>query len=159
MRTVLLNALAASDWLPRQLRPTIYRLLGIDVGEGVNLLAGIKFRPGWVSIGARSFVNRGVSFDPGAARIVLGRHVVVAEGVIFAAAGHQIGSAERRAVGQTAEDVVVGDGCWIGARAVILPGVTIAPGCVIGAGAVVVRDTKPNGVYAGVPAQRLRDLD
>jgi hypothetical protein len=39
-----------------------------------------------------------------------------------------------------------------------LPGVVIGPGCVIAAGAVVVSDCKPNGLYAGVPARRLRDL-
>lgn len=53
----------------------------------------------------------------------------------------------------------VGDGCWIGANATILPGVTVAPGCVIAAGAVVTKDTEPDGLYAGVPARRVRDLD
>lgn len=56
------------------------------------------------------------------------------------------------------QPITVGDGCWIGARAVILPGVTIGDGCVIAAGAVVSKDCAPNGMYAGVPARRIREL-
>lgn len=54
--------------------------------------------------------------------------------------------------------IKIGGGCWIGARAVILPGVTVGNGCIIGAGAVVAKDCEPDGMYAGVPAKRVRDL-
>jgi acetyltransferase-like isoleucine patch superfamily enzyme len=40
----------------------------------------------------------------------------------------------------------------------VLPGVTVAAGCVTAAGAVVAADTEPDGLYAGVPATRIRDL-
>ncbi|MCR4913326.1 MAG: acyltransferase [Lactobacillus sp.] len=54
--------------------------------------------------------------------------------------------------------VKIDDGCWIGANVTILPGVHIGKGCVIGAGAVVNKDCEPNGVYVGVPAKRIKDL-
>ena len=54
--------------------------------------------------------------------------------------------------------LVVSSGCWIGARAVLLPGLTIGEGCVVGAGAVVTKDCLPIGLYAGIPARRIRDL-
>ena len=47
---------------------------------------------------------------------------------------------------------------WICAGAAILPGVQIASGCVIAAGAVVTHSTAPNGLYAGIPAIRKKDL-
>ncbi|PIW49973.1 MAG: acetyltransferase, partial [Zetaproteobacteria bacterium CG12_big_fil_rev_8_21_14_0_65_54_13] len=53
--------------------------------------------------------------------------------------------------------VCIGDDVWIGARAVILPGVNIGRGAVIGAGAVVTRNVAANSVVAGVPARLLRD--
>lgn len=55
-------------------------------------------------------------------------------------------------------DVRIGMGTWIGAGAVVLPGVTIGPGCVVAAGAVVVRHCEPNGLYAGVPARRVKEI-
>lgn len=54
--------------------------------------------------------------------------------------------------------VVVEDEVWLGAGVTILPGVTVRHHCVIGAGSVVTRSTEPYGVYAGVPARRVREL-
>ncbi|MBR1536811.1 MAG: hypothetical protein IJ630_07725 [Treponema sp.] len=46
---------------------------------------------------------------------------------------------------------------WIGANVTILDGVTVASGCVLAAGSVVTKSTEPNGVYAGVPARRIKE--
>lgn len=54
--------------------------------------------------------------------------------------------------------VTIGDGVWIGTRAIILPGVTIGEGAVIGAGSVVTRDVPPRTIAAGNPARVLRSL-
>ena len=51
------------------------------------------------------------------------------------------------------ELVVIGDDCWIGYRAIILPGVRIGKGVVVGAGAVVTKDVPDYAVVAGNPAR------
>jgi acetyltransferase-like isoleucine patch superfamily enzyme len=51
--------------------------------------------------------------------------------------------------------IVIGDNCFIGASAVIMPGVSIGPNSVVGAGAVVTRSVSANSVVAGVPARRI----
>jgi acetyltransferase-like isoleucine patch superfamily enzyme len=50
---------------------------------------------------------------------------------------------------------VIEDDVWVGAGAVILPGVTIGRGAIVGAGAVVTRDVPPFAIVAGVPARFL----
>jgi len=52
--------------------------------------------------------------------------------------------------------ISVGDGCWLGARAVILKNVTLGDRCVVAAGAVVTRSFPSDSVIAGVPARLLR---
>lgn len=52
-------------------------------------------------------------------------------------------------------EVVIGDYCWICARAIILPGVTIGEGAVVAAGAVVCKDVEPWTVVGGVPAKKI----
>ena len=71
---------------------------------------------------------------------------------------HVHGDARQRAGEYAGRPVTIGDGCWVGARVAVLPGVTVGAGCVIAAGAVVVRDCTPNGLYGGVPAKQLRSL-
>ncbi len=53
-------------------------------------------------------------------------------------------------------DTVIGDGAWIGMRAMIMPGVTIGEGAVVAAGAIVTKDVSPYAVVAGNPAKPLR---
>jgi acetyltransferase-like isoleucine patch superfamily enzyme len=57
------------------------------------------------------------------------------------------------------EPVVIEDRVWVGARAIILKGVTIGHDAVVGAGAIVTRDVPPNAVVAGQPAHVLRPFD
>jgi acetyltransferase-like isoleucine patch superfamily enzyme len=53
--------------------------------------------------------------------------------------------------------ITVEDGAWIGARAMIMPGVTVGAGATIAAGAVVTRDCVAGGTYAGIPARLIRE--
>jgi maltose O-acetyltransferase len=103
------------------------------------------------------FINEGCSFD-NLERVTIGDRVHVGPEVLFGTSSHEMGCSKARAGDVFLAPLVVGSGCWIGARAVILPGVTIGEGCVVGAGAVVTKDCLPHGLYAGVPARRVRDL-
>ncbi len=78
--------------------------------------------------------------------------------VSFIGITHEIGSAQSRAGADVSYPIKVGNGCWIGARSTILPGVTVGDGCIIAAGSVVNKDCEPNSLYAGVPARKIKDL-
>ena len=51
----------------------------------------------------------------------------------------------------------IGCDCWIGVHSIIMCGVNIADGCIIAAGAILTKDTEPYGIYAGVPAKRVKE--
>ncbi len=55
--------------------------------------------------------------------------------------------------------IAIGDNCFIGARATVMPGVTIGSNCVVGAASVVTKDVPDNTVVAGCPARHICDLD
>jgi acetyltransferase-like isoleucine patch superfamily enzyme len=55
--------------------------------------------------------------------------------------------------------IKIGEGVWIGARATILPGVTIGAGSVVAAGSLVTKDMPANVLIAGVPAKVIRELE
>lgn len=152
-----LVALVATTAVPTRHRWSLLRRLGLTgVGQS-TIAAGVHFANlEGVSTGRGCFLNVGVFLDHGP--ISLGRNVFVGPRAMVLTGDHPIGSPERRAADGEHRAVTIGDGCWIGAGAIVLPGVQIGAGCVIGAGAVVARDCAPHGVYAGVPARRLRDL-
>lgn len=106
-------------------------------------------------VGPNAVINSGSRVD-GLARV--GADVAIAFGAYLCCDTHELGPSSRRSGANVKLQVVIGDGCWIGANATILPGVTVAPGCVVAAGAVVTKDTTPDGLYAGVPARRVKDL-
>ncbi len=72
---------------------------------------------------------------------------------------HEIGPHQYRAGKDTTRPITIGDGVWIGARAVVLPGVTIGNGSIVAAGAVVNRPVGSNVLVAGVPARFVKHLD
>lgn len=69
--------------------------------------------------------------------------------VVFCTISHEIGGFEKRASKNTYENIIIGQGTWIGANTIVLPGVKIGEGCVIAAGSVVIRGCEPNILYAG----------
>ena len=72
---------------------------------------------------------------------------------------HEIGTVKRRASTGITKEIHVGDGTWIGADSVIMPGVTIGKGCIIGTGSLVIEDCEDNYIYVGRPAKKLRKLE
>ena len=66
-----------------------------------------------------------------------------------------VGGVER----PSAAPIVIGDQVWIGARAIVLKGVTIGDGAVVAAGAVVTKDVPPGAVVAGTPAKIIGSVD
>ncbi|MFE7416410.1 acyltransferase [Rhodococcus sp. NPDC057529] len=126
--------------------------------EKCRISPGVWFGSKRVSIGANTFINYGCMFNT-SAPVSIGRNCDVGMGVLFVTSTHELGDPQKRAGRALVKPVSIGDGVWIGARAVILPGVRIASGSVIAAGAIVTDDIEANAMYAGTPARKIRDLD
>ena len=156
-KNVLVNELGGWAGTPLALRTALLRSYGVRLGEGVTIFPGCWFGGNNISIGARTFINRGCLFD-NSERISLGERCAIGPGTKFLTGTHEIGPSDHRARGWNASPIKVGDGTWLGASVLVLPGVSIAGGCVVAAGAVVTEDCAADGLYGGVPARRLRDL-
>lgn len=104
-------------------------------------------------IGTHCYVN-------GVAGLTIGNRVTIAHGcMIFTDSGPNTSPLLQKKFPIEAKAIVIGDDVWIGAGAMILPGVIIGNRCVIGAGSVV-RDSVPEGtVVGGVPAKQIATID
>ena len=154
---LVFNALQGSKLMPGLLRWGLsLHLWGIRSASR-RISDGCWFGGRDITIGRRTFVNFGCVFD-NLGPIRVGDDCDLGMEVLIATSTHEVAGAERRAGALSGRPVEIGDGCWIGARAILLPGVTVCYRCIVGAGAVVTRDCEPNGLYAGNPARRLREL-
>ena len=92
--------------------------------------------------------------------VEIGSHVNLAQGITVTALNHNFDNTEKRIYeqGVSTNPVTIEDDVWIGANAVILPGVTIGNHCVVAAGAVVTKDVPPHSLVAGVPAKVIKNI-
>ena len=90
--------------------------------------------------------------------IYVGDGVLFGPNVVVAVAGHPVDPDLRRKVAQFNLPVHIGNNVWIGAGAIILPGIAIGDNSVIGAGSVVTKDVPANVVAVGNPCRVLREI-
>ena len=92
--------------------------------------------------------------------VTIGSHVNLAQGITITALNHNFDDSEKRIdqQGISTKEVVLEDDIWVGANAVILPGVTIGKHAVVAAGAIVTKDVPPHSLVAVVPAKVIRQI-
>ena len=92
--------------------------------------------------------------------VTIGSHVNLAQSITVTALNHNFENQQQRIdeQGISTKPVVIGDDVWIGANAVILPGVTVGSHSVIAAGAVVTKDVPAHTLVAGVPAKIIKEI-
>lgn len=91
--------------------------------------------------------------------IYIGDYTMIGPNVTIATAGHPILPELREQVYQFNMPVHIGRNCWIGAGAILLPGVTVGDNTVIGAGSIVTKDIPANVVAVGNPCRVLREIN
>lgn len=118
------------------------------VGNG-NLLIGSDT---WIGLDVLILSSEGVTIE-------IGDNVDIAPQVFIGTGTHELSSDGSRVAGKGAsKSIQIGNGTWIGARAVILPGVKIGKMCMIAAGSLVNKDVPDYTMVGGVPAKEIRKL-
>jgi acetyltransferase-like isoleucine patch superfamily enzyme len=165
-----------------RMRIALYRRLGMRIGNSCRLENIRVRRPAQIQIGGNNsftegcwlwpvdenfegcririgdgnYFNRDVMIDA-CGSIEIGRDNMFGPWVYMTDSNHTL--VPGKVVRDCPMDrgrIVIGDGCWIGAKAIILKDVTLGDKCVVAAGAVVTRDVPPGAVVAGVPARPLK---
>lgn len=140
-------------------RQALLRQMFAEIGEGCYIEPPLRCNWGGrhVHFGKNVYANFNLT-------LVDDTHIYVGDGTMFgpnvivATAGHPILPELRAQVYQYNAPVRIGENCWIGAGAILLPGVTVGAGTVVGAGSVVTRDLPPDVVAVGNPCRVLRSI-
>jgi acetyltransferase-like isoleucine patch superfamily enzyme len=148
---VVLRACRIEGWA-RVLREARWKAGLAALGEGTIIYPWVTIHnPDRVRIGARRSIAEFVHMWGGGG-ISIGNDVLIASHGVITSLTHDTNAACFRETTLRAT-VGIGDNVWIGACAIILPGVTVGAGSIVAAGAVVTRDVPANAVVAGLPAR------
>lgn len=133
----------------------------IHIGERVKINAGFlpielgTFPGGQLIIGENTYINYATSICAQSS-VRIGKNCGIGNySLIMDTDFHTIGDFAKQ---PEASPVILEDDVWLGARVIVLKGVTIGQGAVIAAGAVVTRDVAPYTLVGGVPARFIRNI-
>jgi maltose O-acetyltransferase len=152
MRYRLIELFRRCVWILLQIKGWI--IFGRRVGILGDFTVG---NPRNVLIGDDCGINQGV-YIQGNCGVAIGHRVVLSAGVMVLDAGLDTSRFNNDFPPHVGRKIVIEDGAWVGARAIILPGVRIGRQSVVGAGAVVTKDVPPYGIVVGSPARWIGEV-
>jgi acetyltransferase-like isoleucine patch superfamily enzyme len=141
---------------PEQIRILLSQITGKGIDESTTLFPPLHINHGKnTTIGKNVFINFDCVFlDLGG--ITIEDNVLIAPKVSLLSEGHPLSPDNRQSL--VPAHVHIKKNAWIGAGAVILPGVTVGENAVVAAGAVVSKDVPANTVVGGIPAKHIKNI-
>lgn len=172
-KPAVVNLSAYREPKPRRLRQLIWRVLnvaffpllsnggrrfllkcfGADIGKSL-IYRSVRIHAPWnLHVGDFSCIGPHVELYS-KAPIRIGDNAVISQNAYLCTASHDV---ESPVMALTTAPITIGNGCWVAARAALLPGVTLGDGAVVGLGAVVAKTLPPNAIAVGNPARVVRE--
>lgn len=139
---------------PEEIREIFSQIIGKQVDDTFRMFPPFYTDCGInITLGKNVFINMDCKFqDQGG--IYIGDGVLIGHNVVLATLNHDFDPNKRSNI--IPKPIHIGCNVWIGANAVILPGITVGSGAIVAAGAVVSRDVPPNTIVGGVPARAIK---
>lgn len=142
-----------TDPMAEESRTLVQELIP-GMGENSHIMAPMQIDMGKnVTLGRHVFINHSLTVMA-RGRVEIGDEVMIGPGVSLLTANHDLKDHQVLLCGK----ITIEKNAWIGAKAIILPGVTVGENAVIAAGAVVTKDVAANTVVGGNPARILKNI-
>lgn len=146
-----------AKWMPyfvgQRWRLFLLRSFGMKAGGSVYIQPTAKIWAPWNLCLASNIAIDDSANLYSVDTITIGTKVAISREAFLCTASHDVGIPSRPLI---TAPIKICDGVWIGARAIIMPGVTIGEGAVVAAGAVVTRDVAPWTIVGGCPAKFIK---
>ena len=151
---ILVDVLLISSWLPGSWhRRALLRSFGARIGRGVVIKPRVRVKFPWrLAVGEHSWIGEDVWID-NLTKVSIGTDCCVSQGAYLCTGSHNW---SRASFDLITKPITIEDGVWIGARALVGPGVRADTGAVLCMGGVANTDLKAWTVYNGNPASPIR---
>jgi len=144
------------------LKVRLLQFANVEIKHSARVVSSVQiFGNGHLVIGEDTWIGHEVFISTTApAKVEIGKNVDIAPRVYIGTGSHVISPESDRIAGKgITKNIIIGDGVWIGAGSIILPGVTIGNMSTIAAGSVVAKDVPSNVIVGGVPSKTIKVWD
>lgn len=136
----------------KRIKTVLLRLFGADIGTGLVIKPHVRIKNPWrLKVGDHCWIGQDVWMD-NIEDVHLGNHVCVSQKAYFCTGSHDHRCTTFDLI---AKPIVVHDGAWVGAGALLLGGVTIQANAIVAAGSVVTKDVEAGQIVGGNPAKMI----
>jgi putative colanic acid biosynthesis acetyltransferase WcaF len=132
----------------------LLRLFGARIAKGVVIKPCVNIKYPWnLSVGAHTWIGENVWIDS-LVMITVGANACLSQGAVLLTGSHNY---KNKTFDLLTGSIVLADGVWIGAGAIVTPGITAASHAVLTAGSVATKSLDAYSIYQGNPAVKIRD--
>jgi putative colanic acid biosynthesis acetyltransferase WcaF len=136
------------------LKVRLLRFFGAKVGMGVVIKPGVNVKYPWLlTLGDYVWIGENVWID-NLAQVTIGSNVCISQGAMLLCGNHNY---KKSTFDLMVGEIVLEDGCWIGAKSVVCPSVRVKSHAVLGVLSVANRNLDAFGIYQGNPAVKVRE--
>lgn len=131
----------------------ILRLFGAKIGADTRIKPYVNIKYPWkLQVGDHSWISE--CHIENLSNVHIGKNVCLSQGCMILTGNHDF---TKTGFDLITKDIILEDGVWIGARAIICPGVTARSHSVLTVNSVATRDMEPYSIYRGQPAVKIKD--
>lgn len=145
------NAVFMHSWLPTgsKIKVTLLRVFGATAGKNITIKHRVNIKYPWfLSIGDNVWIGEECWID-NLSQVTIGSNVCLSQGAYLLTGNHDY---KDPAFGLQVKSITIDDGVWVGAKAIVCPGLTLKKYSVLTVGSILTRDTEKSGIYQGNPA-------
>jgi putative colanic acid biosynthesis acetyltransferase WcaF len=133
----------------------ILRLFGAKIGKDVRIKPYVHIKFPWkLSLDDHSWIAE--CYIENLAPVMIGKNCCISQGAMLMTGNHDY---KRPSFDLITKAIVLEDGVWIGARAIVCPGVTAYSHAVLSVGSIATKDLESYGIYQGSPAVKIRERE
>jgi len=132
----------------------LLRIFGAKIGKGVEVKPCVNIKYPWLlTVGDHVWIGEEVWID-NLVMINIGSNVCLSQGALLLTGSHNY---KKQAFDLITGNIVLEDGVWIGAKAIVNQGITVGTHAVLASGSIATKNLDAFGVYQGNPAVKVRD--
>ena len=136
------------------IKVVLLKIFGASVGKGINIKPNVNIKYPWfLSIGDYSWIGEEVWID-NLGQVTIGANACISQGAYLLTGNHNY---KRHTFDLMVNGIIIDDGVWIGAKAIVCPGVNCKSHSILTSGSVATKDLEEYSIYQGNPATKIRD--